>query len=100
MINADVQKLMDAGKISKPDAEKLSNLEPGACCQHKSWGVGRIAEWDLLGDRLVADFEAKAGHAMKLSFAVGSLDPLPGEHILAKRVAELPSLQQMAKSDP
>lgn len=100
MINADVQKLMDAGKISKPDAEKLSNLEPGACCQHKSWGVGKIAEWDLLGDRLVVDFEGKAGHAMKLSFAVGSLEPLPGEHILAKRVADLPAMQQMAKSDP
>lgn len=100
MINADVQKLVDAGKISKPDAEKLSNLEPGACCQHKSWGAGKIAEWDLLGDRLVVDFEAKAGHAMKLSFAVGSLDPLPGDHILAKRVAELPALQQMARTDP
>ncbi len=100
MINADVLKLLEAGKLSKPDAEKLSNLEPKACCLHKSWGVGRIAEWDLLGDRLVVDFESKAGHAMKLSFAVGSLEPLSSDHILARRIADLPAIQAMAKSEP
>lgn len=100
MINADVLKLVDLGKISKPDAEKLSNLEPNACCQHKSWGIGRVVEWDLLGDRLVVDFENKSGHAMKLSFAVGSLEPLPSDHILARRVADLQAMQVMAKSEP
>lgn len=99
-MNPEVQKLVAAGKLSAIEGEKLSNLEPGTFCQHKSWGVGRIAEWDLLGDRVLIDFEGKAGHPMKLSFAVSSLEVLPADHLLARRFADLPALQQMARENP
>lgn len=100
MMSPEVEKLVNAGKLSRADGEKLSNLPVGAFCQHKSWGAGRIAEWDLLGDRVVIDFEGKPGHPMKLGFAVGSLEPLAEDHILARRVGDLPALQTMAKERP
>jgi transcription elongation GreA/GreB family factor len=79
---------------------KLSTLEPGTFCIHKSWGVGRIAEWDLIGDRILIDFEGKPAHPMKLSFAIGSLEVLPEDHLLARRLKDLPALQSMAKENP
>ncbi len=67
-MNEEVQNVVAAGKLSQADGEKVSRLEPGTYCQHKSWGVGRIAQWDLIADRLIIDFEGKPGHPMKLAF--------------------------------
>ncbi len=99
-MNSEVQNLVAAGKLSAADAEKLSKLEPGTFVLHKSWGVGRIAEWDLIGDRVLIDFEGKPGHALKISFAITSLEILPAEHLLARRLSDLDSLKAMAKDDP
>ncbi len=99
-MNSEVQKLVSAGKLSQADGEKLSKLEPGTYCLHKSWGVGKIAEWDLLGDRLIIDFEGKPGHALKLAFALTSLEVLPEDHFLAKRLTDLPNLQALANDNP
>lgn len=98
-MNPEVQNLVAAGKLSSADAEKLSKLEPGTVVQHKSWGVGRITEWDLLGDRLGIDFESKPGHSMKLSFAASSLDILPSDHLLARRVSDLAGLRELAQNN-
>ncbi len=98
-MNSEAQKLVDAGKLTAADGEKLSRLEPGTFCQHKSWGIGRVTEWDLLGDKLVLDFEGKPGHALKLSFALNSLEVLPPDHFLARRLADLASLKAMAKDN-
>jgi transcription elongation GreA/GreB family factor len=99
-MNSEVQNLVAAGKLSAADAEKLSKLEPGTFVLHKSWGVGRIAEWDLIGDRVLIDFEGKPGHALKIGFAITSLEILPAEHLLARRLSDLDSLKAMAKDDP
>ncbi|MBL9117418.1 MAG: GreA/GreB family elongation factor [Verrucomicrobiaceae bacterium] len=96
-MHPELQKLVSAAKLSPSDAAKIDALQPGAVCQHKSWGLGKIAEWDLLGDRVIIDFETKAGHPMKLSFAAESLVPLPAEHILAMRVADPDSLKAMSR---
>ncbi|MDB6074158.1 MAG: GreA/GreB family elongation factor [Verrucomicrobiaceae bacterium] len=99
-MNSELQKLVTAGKITQVEGNKLDKLEPGTACLHKSWGVGRIAEWDLLGDRVLIDFEGKPGHPMKLSFAADSLTALAPDHILARRVTDLPTLQALAKDKP
>ncbi|MES2593892.1 MAG: GreA/GreB family elongation factor [Verrucomicrobiota bacterium] len=99
-MNSEAQNLVAAGKLSSADAEKLSQLEPGTFVLHKSWGVGRIAEWDLIGDRLLIDFEGKPGHALKISFAITSLEILPDTHLLSRRLSELDTLKEMAKADP
>jgi len=48
LMNEELQQAVDAGKLTTQAAEALSLLEPGACCLHKSWGFGRVAEWSLL----------------------------------------------------
>lgn len=98
-MNPEVQNLVAAGKLSGADAEKLSKLEPGTAVQHKSWGIGLITEWDLLGDRLSIDFEGKPGHSMKLSFAANSLEILPSESLLARRLTDLEGLKGLAKDN-
>jgi transcription elongation factor GreA-like protein len=92
-MNSEAQKLVDAGKLAAADGAKLSQLEPGTFCVHKSWGVGRVAEWDLLGDKLILDFEGKPGHSLKVSFALTSLEVLPPEHFLARRFADPDTLR-------
>jgi len=98
-MNEEVQNVVAAGKLSQADGEKVSLLEPGTYCQHKSWGVGRVAQWDLLADRLIIDFEGKPGHPMKLAFSAASLEVLPDDHIMARRLKDLPSVQKIAKED-
>jgi transcription elongation GreA/GreB family factor len=100
MMHPEAEKLVQAGKLSRPDGDKLSKLQVGACVVHKSWGAGRIAEWDLLGDRLVVDFEEKKGHPLKIAFAIGSLDLLPEDHLLARRVSDLDGLKKLATENP
>ena len=81
-----VQTLVDAGRLDEKLGEKVSQLEPGVFCLHKSWGPGVIKEWDLFGDKMVIDFEGKLGHGMQLQFAANSLEALDNDHIFAKFV--------------
>lgn len=99
-MNPEAQQLVAAGKLATPDAEKLSQLEPGTYVLHKSWGVGRVASWDLMGDRLIIDFEGKPGHSLKLGFAISSLEVLPPDHLLSIRLTDPDSLKKLAKDDP
>lgn len=96
-MNPEVQNLVAAGKLAAADGEKLSKLESGTFCLHKSWGVGKVAQWDLLGDRIILDFEDKPGHGLKLSFAISSLEVLPAEHLLSRRLSDLAGLKALAK---
>ena len=95
-----VQTLVDAGRLDAKLGEKVSQLEPGVFCLHKSWGPGVIKEWDLFGDKMIIDFEGKPGHGMKLQFAANSLEALDNDHIFAKFVADPESTKQFAIDDP
>jgi transcription elongation GreA/GreB family factor len=99
-MNEEVQKLVDSGKLQGRYGDALSALDVGVYCLHKSWGVGKVASWDLLGDRIYLDFEGKSNHGMKLEFAAKSLKPISEDHILAKRLEKLEELQQLAVDDP
>lgn len=98
-MNSEVQNIVSAGKLSAADGEKLSTLEPGVFVMHKSWGVGKIASWDLLGDRILVDFEGKAGHPLKLAFALGSLTTIPADHFMARRLSDAAALKALAQND-
>jgi len=95
-----VQTLVDAGRLDAKLGEKVSQLEPGVFCLHKSWGPGVIKEWDLFGDKMSIDFEGKPGHGMKLQFAANSLEVLDNEHIFAKFVGDPEATKQSAIDDP
>ncbi len=98
-MNPEVQNIVAAGKLTAADGEKLSKLEPGVFVVHKSWGVGKVAAWDLIGDRILIDFEGKPGHPLKLAFAIGSLEVIPDTHFLARRHSDLDALKALAKDN-
>ena len=95
-----VQTLVDAGRLDIETGEKISLLEPGVFCLHKSWGPGVIKEWDLFGDKITIDFDGKPGHSMKLQFAANSLEVLGADHIFAKFVGNPEETKQMAIDEP
>lgn len=96
----ELLRLVDSGKLDRQCAGKIDQLKPGSFVWHKSWGVGRVDSWDLMGDRILVDFLDRSRHSMKLQFAASALNPLPHDHILAERFRDLPGLQRLAEQDP
>ena len=99
-MDAELQKLMDAGKLTPAGAAQLNQLKPGAFCLHKSWGFGRVADWNLLLSQVLIDFEKKKGHPMQLQYAAENLTPIPAHHFLARKANDLPALKIQLKEDP
>lgn len=96
----ELTQCINAGKISKTDTEKLLLLSPGAYCKHRSWGFGRIAEWQLLTDQVLIDFTGKKKHPMQLKYAIETLTHIPTEHILARICDDPEAIRNEAKKDP
>ena len=92
----ELEKLVAAGKINRQHVEPLMQLAQSGYCMHRSWGFGRITTVDTISSRFVIDFAAKPGHSMDLAFAAESLKPIPKEHILARKAADINSVRQMA----
>ena len=95
-MRAEFEKLAAAGKIEGRHVEALTKLAEGGCCMHRSWGFGRIKAVDTVFARFTIDFPGKPGHTMDLAFAAELLKPIPKEHILARKAADLDAVRQMA----
>ena len=92
----EFEKMAAAGKLDARYIEALVQLTTNRFCMHRSWGFGEIKTVDTVFARFTIDFQNKAGHAMDLAFAAESLKPIPKEHILARKAADLEGLRQMA----
>lgn len=92
----EFEKLVAAGKISRQHVEPLVLLAKAGYCMHRSWGFGKITAVDTLLCRFLVDFSGKPGHSMDLSFAADSLKPIPSDHILARKAADMAGLRQIA----
>ncbi|MEY2492232.1 MAG: hypothetical protein QOH24_1183 [Verrucomicrobiota bacterium] len=99
-MDAELEKLVESGKLTTKAAEQLQRLKPGAFCLHKSWGFGRVAEWNLLLNQIVIDFTAKPKHPMQLAYAAENLTPIHQEHFLARKVNQSDEIRALLKSDP
>ena len=95
-MKAEFEKLAAAGKIEGRHVEPLAQLADGGCCTHRSWGFGRIKTVDTVFARFTIDFPGKAGHTMDLSFAADNLKPIPKNHILARKAADLDAVRHLA----
>ncbi len=100
LMDAELEKLVEAGKLTSKAAEKLDALKPGMFCLHKSWGFGRIAEWNLLLNQVVIDFTGKKAHPMQLAYAAENLTLIPAEHFLGRKASDLAATKKLAKDDP
>src|SRR6266705_1506928 len=96
----DLEKLVESGKLSAKGSEQLEKLNPGTFCLHKSWGFGRVTEWNLLLNQIVIDFAGKKSHPMQVQYAAENLTPLPLEHFLVRKANDLMSIKKLATEDP
>jgi len=99
-MDAELEKLVESGKLTAKAADQLDKLKPGAFCLHKSWGFGRVAEWNLLLNQIVIDFGGKKSHPMQLQYAADNLTVIPEEHFLARKASDLGAIKNLAKENP
>ncbi|HWY31126.1 MAG TPA: GreA/GreB family elongation factor [Candidatus Acidoferrum sp.] len=92
----EFEKLAAAGKIEGKHIEPLTQLVEGGYCSHRSWGFGKIRTVDTVFARFTIDFPGKPGHTMDLAFAAESLKPIPKNHILARKAADLEAIRHLA----
>ncbi len=98
-MHPDLEKLVHRDKIDLATAQQLEQLPPGTLCHHKSWGVGKVTDWDRLGVKVVVDFESKQGHELGMKFAALSLSPIEADSFLAKRFTAVDELKALAGED-
>lgn len=67
---------------------KLLSMQPGNYCIHQSWGFGQIKSYDAADQKLVIDFDEKAGHRMDPGFCVNTMQVLPPDHLLVRKQLE------------
>jgi len=99
-MDPELQKLVDAGKLTLLAASQLEKLKPGIFCLHKSWGFGRVSDWNLLLNQIVIDFAGRKSHPMQAQYAAENLTPLAPEHFLVRKATNLGSIKKLAREDP
>ena len=99
-MHPDVAKLVEAGRIPKPVGERLSQLAPGNFCVHKSFGAGKVIDWDLPAKKVTIDFEKSVGQTMELQFAFQKTEWIGPEDFRAKKIEQVEELRTLSKSDP
>src|SRR6267143_6302462 len=95
----EFEKMVAAGKLERHHIDPLVQLTTSGFCMHRSWGFGKITTVDTVFARFTIDFQTKAGHTMDLAFAAESLKPIPKDHILARKAADLEGLRQVAATN-
>jgi transcription elongation factor GreA len=99
-MDPELQKLVDAGKLTLLAASQLEKLKPGTFCLHKSWGFGRVSDWNLLLNHIVIDFAGRKSHPMQVQYAAENLTPLAPEHFLVRKATNLVSIKKLGREDP
>src|SRR5204862_4279285 len=99
-MDPELEKLVEAGKLTSHAAGQLEKLKPGTFCLHKSWGFGRVSEWNLLLNQIVIDFAGKKSHPMQAQYAAENVTPLAPDHFLARKATDLASIKNLAKENP
>jgi transcription elongation GreA/GreB family factor len=99
-MDAELEKLVEAGKLTTKSAGQLEKLTPGTFCLHKSWGFGRVREWNLLLNQIVIDFATKKSHPMQAQYAAENVMPLAPEHFLVRKSTDIASMKKLARENP
>src|SRR5437899_6365413 len=99
-MDAELEKLVEAGKLTSKAAGQLEQLRPRTFCLHKSWGFGRVREWNLLLNQIVIDFASKKSHPMQVQYAAENLTPLAPEHFLVRKAIDPESIKNLARENP
>lgn len=96
----ELTQAVESGALDSKTADVLARLTPGSFCQHKSWGFGRVAEWNLIAGQIFIDFGTKKKHPMQAVYAAETLTPIPDGHILARKATDAAAVLELSKADP
>lgn len=99
-METDLQQTLDAQNLSPELTESLKKLVPGSYCVHRSWGFGKIKEWNAVLEQVVIDFHQKKGHSMQFQYAAESLTALSTDHILVRKAEDTEALKKQAQENP
>jgi transcription elongation GreA/GreB family factor len=99
-MESDVSTVTLPENLSTALAEKLKQLAPGTYCLHRSWGFGKIKDWDTAHETVLIDFKSKAGHVMQFGYAAESLTPLAVDHVSVQKAQDPAALKKRAAEDP
>src|SRR4051812_39665288 len=66
IMNPDIQKAVDAGKLTPAAGAALDLLQPGTYVTHKSWGFGQVDSINYLISQMTIHFKGKRDHSMQL----------------------------------
>lgn len=99
-MNPEIQKAVDAGKLSAAAGAALEQLSAGTFVMHKSWGFGQVDTVNFLVNQMTINFKTKKGHSMQLQYAAESLLAIPPEHIRAQMATDLAAIKTLAKDKP
>jgi len=100
MNSAAVSALIAKNPLLKTAKAKLEAMEPGAYVVHRSWGFGRIKDYDESAQRLSIDFKGKKAHDMDPAFCVTTMEVLPEKHLLVRKETESATVNKMIADDP
>ena len=96
----ELTQAVESGRIDATTAAALGGLAPGSYCQHKSWGFGCVAEWNLIAGQIFIHFAGRKGHPMQAKYAAETLTPIPVSHILARKASDPAAVRAQAKAAP
>jgi len=80
--------------------ESLLMYEEGAVVEMKGKGVGRIIEVNMQLESFKIDLERHPTVRIGFSAASKMLNPLEKQHILRRKLEDMPALEKLAKEDP
>ena len=81
--------------------EKLEAMAPGNYCLHRSWGFGKIVDYNAAEAKIIIDFEeGKKGHAMAPAFCVDKLEILKPTDMLVRSRVEPDVVAELIKKKP
>ena len=98
-MTSEIQKAVEAGKLSAAAGQALEKLQPGTFVVHKSWGFGQVDDVNYLVSQMTIHFKTKKSHPMQLQYAAESLQAIESSHILAQIAADVGGVKARAKND-
>ncbi len=95
-----VQALIASKPKFKRAKDKLLAMKPGSYCIHRSWGFGKIVNYDKDAQRLIIDFDDKPSHSMDPTFCVDTMEVLDEDHILTRSRNDEETVTHMLAKQP
>jgi transcription elongation factor GreA len=96
-----IDQLIEKNPQLKSSREKLVAMAPGAYCLNRSWGFGKIREYNASENKLIIDFENnRSGHPMDPAFCVDKLDILDADNILVQYHTNREHINELIEKRP